>query len=388
MIIGIPKEVKTDEKRVGLTPAAVASLTADGHEIIVQTGAGVGSLFADTAYQKAGAEVAASAAEVWAAADLVVKVKEPIEGELDEAKTGQTLFTYLHLAGCESVTKRVLKSRINAIAYETVTDENGGLPALQPMSRIAGQLAVDRGSQYMTAAFGGCGTLFSRNPGSAIVKTVVLGGGTVGLSAAKRAAEAGSFVVLLEKSNTRINELENADLPRNIFVQNNTPQNLHAAMTNADLVIAAVLVPGAEAPKLIHKNHIKLMKRGVVIVDVSIDQGGCVDMPQAKTTTHTNPIIELGLNDARLYAVSNMPGSVPATATQELTASTLQFVQALASLGIEEAIKADPHLANGVNAWRGKLTNKAVAKAHNLPFVSLAEAMSPAAGLAERYVGC
>ena len=383
MIIGVPKEIKKDENRVGLTPDAASELVAAGHAVIFEKEAGIGSRFADEDYCAAGAEKADTAAEVWAQADLIVKVKEPISGELNNSKGGQTLFTYLHLAGSEEVTRRVLDANITAIAYETVTDDNGDLPLLRPMSRIAGELAIQYGTNFLTAPFKGYGKLLSRNPGIEPVKVVVIGGGVVGLAAARRAAATGGSVTLLEKSNAKVEKLSE-NLPANIQVIRSNQANLKAAITGADLVVTAVLTAGAKAPILIRKADLDLMTPDGVVVDVSIDQGGCVE--GGKVTFHSKPTIELG--PIQYYGVSNMPGSVAHTATESLNAATFEHVWALANHGIREAIEANPHLAAGVNVWEGKLTNEAVAEAHKLRWIKLADAMAPATDYSSKYVGC
>ncbi len=384
MIIGIPKEIKADENRVGMTPAAAGELVLEGHELVVETNAGAGSGFTDAAYAAEGAEIAKSAAAVWAHADLIVKIKEPLEGELDCSGPNQAVFTYFHLAGSEEVTQRVLDAGITAIAYETVTDDQGGLPLLQPMSRIAGELAVQYGANFLTSPFHGCGKLLSKNPGAQSVKVVVIGGGVVGMAAAKRAAAVGADVVVLEKSNPTIQRLASMNEFGNIRFKLSSANSIHEALQDADLVVTAVLSCGAKAPILIRQADLALMTAGGVVVDVAIDQGGCVE--GATVTTHSSPTIQMG--PVQYYGVANIPGSVPHTSTEALTAATLEYIKAMANDGIEEAVKADPHLANGVNAWQGKLTNKAVAEAHGLSAISLSNAMAPAAEYACSYVGC
>lgn len=386
MIIGIPKEIKADEYRVGLTPAAARELVLSGHNVVLERGAGTGSGFADAAYADAGAEIADSATEVWANADLIVKIKEPLAGELDDCKENQTVFTYFHLAGCREATERVLNAGITAIAYETVTDENGGLPLLEPMSQIAGKLAIEYGSRLMMTPKRGCGKLLGKNPGASNARVFVLGGGAVGMAAAERAAALGADVVVLEKSNARIRLLNKHNRFGNIAFRVSNRAAIQEEITDADLLVTAVLSCGAKAPILVERSDVALMTRGGVIVDVAIDQGGCVE--GAQITTHTNPSVAMG---QQIYCgISNLPGTVPRSSTEALTAATFEYVEALADNGIEAAIAADQNLANGVNAWCGKLTNAAVADAHGMACVSLESAMAKAAAAAIvcNYVGC
>ena len=356
MRIGVPTEIKDNEYRVGMTPSGVAVLTADGHDVCVQSGAGNGSGFADDEYKASGATIIDGADNVFASADMIVKVKEPIEADLKRLKDGQLLFTYLHLAPVPDLTKSLLDKKIIGIAYETITDERKRtLPLLTPMSEVAGRMSVHVGAYYLHKPLGGRGILLGGVPGTLPGDVVIIGGGVVGTNAAKMAAGLGARVTILDTSLERLRQLD--DIFRGT-VQTLASNSAHIAdaVTRADLLIGGVLIPGAAAPKLVTRDMIRTMKKGSVIVDVAIDQGGCVETAHA--TTHSNPTYEV--DGVTHYCVANMPGAVPRTSTIALTNATLPYTRKLASLGFKKAIE-DAGLAEGVNVYQGKITYKAVA---------------------------
>jgi alanine dehydrogenase len=370
MLIGVPKEIKVHEYRVGLTPAGVRELKAHGHEVIVQTQAGAGIGISDTHYQAVGAQIVGDAAEVFARADMIIKVKEPQPVECKMLREGQVLFTYLHLAPDPEQTHALIKSGCVAIAYETVTDARGGLPLLAPMSEVAGRMSIQAGAHAMEKAQGGSGVLIGGVPGVAPADVVVLGGGVVGYNAARVAVGMGAKVTILDRSLSRLNWLDTVFDGR-LTTLYSTVDGLENAVNNADLVIGAVLVPGAAAPKLVTRAMLKNMRPGTVIVDVAIDQGGCFETSRA--TTHQNPTyIEEGVVH---YCVANMPGGVARTSTFALTNATLPFALALADKGYRKALLDDPHLREGLNVHLGKLTYAAVAEALNLEFQPVKEAL-------------
>jgi alanine dehydrogenase len=370
MLIGVPKEIKVHEYRVGLTPAGVRELKAHGHEVIVQTQSGAGIGISDTHYQAVGAQIVGDAAEVFARADMIIKVKEPQPVECKMLREGQVLFTYLHLAPDPEQTHALIKSGCVAIAYETVTDARGGLPLLAPMSEVAGRMSIQAGAHAMEKAQGGSGVLIGGVPGVAPADVVVLGGGVVGYNAARVAVGMGAKVTILDRSLSRLNWLDTVFDGR-LTTLYSTVDGLENAVNNADLVIGAVLVPGAAAPKLVTRAMLKNMRPGTVIVDVAIDQGGCFETSRA--TTHQNPTyIEEGVVH---YCVANMPGGVARTSTFALTNATLPFALALADKGYRKALLDDPHLREGLNVHLGKLTYAAVAEALNLEFQPVKEAL-------------
>ncbi|MGH8273586.1 MAG: alanine dehydrogenase [Gammaproteobacteria bacterium] len=369
MLIGVPKEIKIREYRVGLTPAGARELVAGGHKVLVETKAGVAIDFDDEAYRTAGAEIAPDAKAVFAKADMIVKVKEPQPVECRQLREGQILFTYLHLAPDPEQTRLLLESGATAIAYETVTDARGRLPLLAPMSEVAGRLAVQAGAHCLEATQGGRGMLLGGVPGVAPARVAVIGGGVVGINSARLAMGAGARVVVLDKSLERLAELDNLYGPQ-LETLYATSESIEEWVCAADLVIGAVLVPGAAAPKLVTRELLKKMRRRAVLVDVAIDQGGCFET--SKATTHDEPTyIE---EDIVHYCVANMPGAVPRTSTLALTNATLPFVHALADKS-KQALADDPHLLAGLNVHRGKLTYKAVSDELGLDYVPAREAL-------------
>ncbi|MEK9879207.1 MAG: alanine dehydrogenase [Paracoccaceae bacterium] len=365
MKIGCPKEIKPQEFRVGLTPAAVFELTRNGHSVLVETNAGVGAGFSDQDYINAGAAIAESAQEVFAASDMIVKVKEPQAIERKMLREGQLLFTYLHLAPDPEQTKDLLDSGCTAIAYETVTDANGGLPLLAPMSEVAGRLAPQVGAWTLQKANGGRGVLLGGVPGVGAGKVLVIGGGVVGTHAARVAAGMGADVTVLDRSLPRLRYLD--DVFAGTFKNAYASAALTAELAiSADLIIGAVLVPGAAAPKLINKAQLSSLKPGAALVDVAIDQGGCFETSRA--TTHEDPIYEV--DGIMHYCVANMPGAVSRTSTIALGNATLPFVLALANKGWKQACSDDVHLLNGLNVHAGRLTYQAVGDALGIPTIA------------------
>jgi alanine dehydrogenase len=366
--IGVAKEIKAQEYRVALTPAGALELVGRGHEVIVERGAGTGSGFADEAYSKVGAHLA-SVEEVWSSAELLLKVKEPIASEYGHLREGLTLFTYLHIAADEPLTRALLDSGTTAVAYETVETSDRRLPLLAPMSEVAGRLAPQMGAWALEKAHGGRGILLGGVPGVPPAKVVVLGGGVVGLNAAIIALGMQADVWVLDKSVDRMRELEIALDGRVTLAMSNRLQ-IEEVLTDADLVIGAVLVPGARAPKLVTRDMLGSMRPHAVLVDVAIDQGGCFETSHA--TTHDDPVFEV--DGIVHYCVANMPGAVPVTSTKALTNVTLPYVQAIADKGLSGAIADDPALAKGVNTIAGRLTYEAVAEAHAMVYTPLADA--------------
>jgi alanine dehydrogenase len=370
MLIGCPKEIKPQEYRVGLTPDAVREAVAHGHGVIMETGAGAGAGFADGDYLGAGAEVLDGAEEVFARADMIVKVKEPQAVERARLRAGQVLFTYLHLAPDPDQTRDLLDSGATCIAYETVTDRTGGLPLLAPMSEVAGRLAPQVGAWTLQKANGGRGVLLGGVPGVAPAKVAVIGGGVVGTQAARVAAGMGADVLVLDRSLPRLRHLDEVFAGRFRTAYASAAATA-AAVAEADLVIGAVLVPGAAAPRLVTRAQLSTMKPGAAIIDVAIDQGGCFET--SRPTTHQDPIYEV---DGILhYCVANMPGAVARTSTQALGNATLPFVIALADHGWKGACTRDPHLAAGLNVHAGRLTNAAVGAALGLEAVTPEQAL-------------
>jgi len=365
MRIGVVSEIKPDEYRVALTPAGALELTQRGHEVFVEAGAGAGSAFPDSAYEAAGARVV-SVDGVWERSELLLKVKEPIASEYGRLRDGLVLFTYLHLAADEPLTRALLASGAVCIAYETVETSDRRLPLLAPMSEVAGRLATQMGAWALEKSQGGRGILLGGVPGVPPAKVVVLGGGIVGSNAALIAVGMQADVWVLDRSVERMRELETMLAGRITLAMSNRLQ-IEEAIRDADLVVGAVLIPGARAPKLVTRDMLPAMKPGAVLVDVAIDQGGCFET--SRPTTHSDPIYTV--DGVVHYCVANMPGAVPVTSTKALTNVTLPYVEAIADLGVHEAIARDPALARGVNVMDGKLTYEAVAEAHGLSYTPL-----------------
>ena len=368
MIVGVPKEIKTAENRVALVPAGAESLASDGHSVIVEHGAGLGSGFGDDAYRAAGAEIAPTAEAVWSKAEMVLKVKEPIEPEWSRIRKGQVVFTYFHFAASEALTKAIIKSGSIAIAYETVELPTKELPLLTPMSEVAGRMAVQEGAKYLEKVFGGSGILLGGVPGVLPAEVVILGGGVVGTNAAKMAAGLGAHVTLLDISLDRLRYLSDV-LAANVDLLYSNRHNVLDQLSKADVVIGAVLLTGAKAPKLVKRADLKVMKPGSVIVDVAVDQGGCIET--TKPTTHDQPTYVV--DGIIHYAVANMPGGVPRTSTLALTNATLPYAKRLARQGWKDACRKDASLLLGLNIVEGKVVYPGVAEAFGL---SVADAKS------------
>ena len=367
MLIGVPKEIKTHEYRVGLVPASVRELVHHGHKVVVETKAGAGIGFDDEAYRAVGASIAKKAAEIFAKADMVVKVKEPQPNECKMLRRGQVLFTYLHLAPDPEQTKALMKSGCTAIAYETVTNARGGLPLLAPMSEVAGRMAVQVGAHCLEKESGGAGILLGGVPGVASAKVVILGGGVSGTNAARMAMGLEARVTIIDRSLERLKQLDELFGPR-LNTLYATVDAIESQVLAADLVIGAVLVPGAAAPKLITRKMIKAMRPGSVFVDISIDQGGCAETSHA--TTHANPTYIV--DGVVHYCVANMPGAVARTSAVALNNATLPFAVALADKGWKKALTDDEHLRHGLNVHDGQIAYKAVADALKLKYTSAA----------------
>ena len=357
MRIGVPKEIKPQEARVGLTPAGVRELVARGHEVLVESAAGTGAGLIDDEYINAGARIAESPETVFAAADLIVKVKEPQPSEYGLLRDGQILYTYLHLAPDAKLTRALQASGCTAIAYETITDRSGGLPLLAPMSEVAGRLSVQAGAVCLERINGGSGTLLGGVPGVQSASTVIIGGGVVGTNAMQMAVGLNAQVTLLDKSLPRLREID-AQYGGRIRTLYSNAENLETSIRDADLVIGAVLIPGASAPRLVSRHMLGMMRPGSAIVDVAIDQGGCFETSHA--TTHADP--RYRVDGVVHYCVSNMPGAVPRTSTHALTNATLPHLLRIADLGFQSAMQADPDLANGLNVFQGAITHPEVAR--------------------------
>jgi len=373
--IGVPKEIKTHEYRVGLTPAAVRELVSRGHQVMVQQGAAVSIGFPDETYRAAGAVVADTALEVFAFADMIVKVKEPQPSEIAALREGQVLFTYLHLAADLVQTQGLMLSGATCIAYETVTDARGALPLLAPMSEVAGRMSVQVGAHCLEKEQGGAGVLLGGVPGVPAGNVVVLGGGVAGTNAARMAIGFGATVTVIDRSLPRLRELDQM-FPTQLHTLYSTADAIESAVVNADLVIGAVLVPGAAAPKLVSRELVRKMRPGSVLVDIAIDQGGCFET--SKPTTHANPTyVEEGVVH---YCVTNMPGAVARTSTIALGNATLPFTLALAEKGWRQALADDPHLRRGLNVHGGHITHAAVAHDLGLGFMNTEIVLGLAAG--------
>ncbi len=366
MIIGIPKEIKNNENRVGMTPSGVKELVEHGHTVYVQHTAGEGSGFSDEDYLKAGAKILPTIEDTYAAAEMIVKVKEPIEPEYKLVRKGQLLFTYFHFACDRALTIAMMESGATCIAYETVTGRQGGLPLLIPMSEVAGRMSMQEGARFLEKPQGGRGVLLAGVPGVKPAKVLVLGGGVVGRNAALMAAGLGADVTITDISLPTLRHLADV-LPKNVKTLFSSRHNIEQELADTDLVIGSVLIPGAKAPKLVTADMLPLMRKGSVVVDVAIDQGGCFETSHA--TTHSDPVYEV--DGIIHYAVANIPGAVPYTSTLALTNATLPYALRLADKGWRDACKADPGLAEGVNIVDGKITYAAVAEAWNLPYTPL-----------------
>jgi alanine dehydrogenase len=366
MKIGLPKEIKDNEYRVGLTPAGVNALVNAGHEVFVQKTAGEGSGFADDQYQKAGGKMLDTADEIWATGDMIVKVKEPVAPEYPRMRENQLLFTYLHLAPELELTRQMLDKKVTGVAYETITDRKGRLPLLTPMSEVAGRMSVQVGATFLEKMNGGRGILLGGVPGVPAANVVIIGGGIVGTEAAKMAVGLGAKVTIIDRNLDRLRQLDDIFLSK-VQTLASSRYAIEEAISHADLVIGAVLVVGAAAPKLVTRDMLKVIPQGAVLVDVAVDQGGCFETTHA--TTHSNPTYyEEGVLH---YCVANMPGAVPRTSTFALTNATLPYALDLANKGFEKAIKEDKGLQEGVNTYAGKLTYEAVATSQNLEYTPL-----------------
>jgi len=368
MIIGTTKELKNHEYRVGLTPDNCAAFVAKGHQVFVETRAGEGAGFSDDEYRAAGAGVLDTAAEVYEKCDMIIKVKEPEPSEYNLLRSGQLLFTYLHLAPNPQLAEALLSRGVKAVAYETITDKEGNLPCLRPMSQVAGRLSIQEGAKYLERSFGGRGLLLGGVPGVERGKIAIIGGGIAGTYAAKAAVGMDAQVTLLDINLNRLSYLEDV-FGASVTTLYSTEANIRKCLAEADLVIGSVLIPGSSTPKLVRREHLKLMKKGAVIVDIAIDQGGCCE--SSHTTTHDNPVyIEDGIVH---YCVGNMPGAVPYTSTIALSNSTFRYAMQMADLGLEEAARRDSGLANGINIYDHKCTNYNVARSLGLDYTPVAE---------------
>ncbi len=365
MIVGVPKERKNNEYRVGVVPSGVEELTRDGHTVLIETGAGLGSGISDDEFVSAGARIASSAREVWEAADLVMKVKEPLPEEYDLLQEGQILFTFLHLAPLPELGRVLLERRIRAVAYETIQLGDGSLPLLAPMSQVAGKMAVQLGAAFLQREKGGMGILLGGVPGTKHGRIVIIGGGAVGINAAKVAYGLGAEVVIVDINHARLSYIDDVFDGKVVTLMSNR-RNVREAAASCDMLVGAVLVPGAKAPRLVDREILQGMKRGSVFVDVAIDQGGVSET--SRPTSHSDPVYEE--EGVIHYCVPNIPGSVPMTSTYALTNVTLPYCRKLAS-GVEEALRADPSLAKGVNTWDGHVTCRPVAEAFGLDWTPL-----------------
>ncbi|MEP6570328.1 MAG: alanine dehydrogenase [Acidobacteriota bacterium] len=366
MIVGLPKEIKDNEYRVGLTPAGVRALTDASHQVTVEKSAGEGSGFDDALYQKAGAQIIDSADDIWSRADMIVKVKEPIAPEYPRMREGQLLFTYLHLAPDHELTAQLLKRKVTGIAYETITDRKGTLPLLTPMSEVAGRMAIQVGAHYLEKMAGGRGILLGGVPGVPAARVVIIGGGVVGTNAAKIAVGMGAHVTIIDNNLDRLRELDDIFLSK-ISTLASSAYMIHDAISTADLIVGAVLVPGAAAPRLVTRGMLRDVPNGAVIVDVAVDQGGCIETTHP--TTHSDPTYYV--EGVLHYCVANMPGAVPRTSTFALTNATLPYALKLANQGFLEAISSDHGLKAGVNTFAGHCTYQAVAEAQRLPYTGI-----------------
>ena len=364
MLIGVPKEIKKNENRVALVPSNVEVLVKHGHTVLVQSDAGTDSGFDNEAYLKAGAEIVDTAAEVFGCAEMILKVKEPSPEEYGLIRAGQLLFTYFHFAASRQLTEAMIKTQCIALAYETVQLADGSLPLLIPMSEVAGRMAPQQGAKYLERAMGGRGVLLGGIPGTPPAEVIVLGGGIVGMNAAKIAAGLGARVSILDNNLYRLRYLDDV-MPKNVITMMSNAHTIRQVVPAADVIIGSVLSPGAKAPHLVSRDLLPTLKRGCVLVDVSIDQGGCFET--SRPTTHEDPIYTL--DGIVHYCVTNMPGAVPFTSTLGLTNATFPYALALADQGFEKAIAESEELRRGLNIYKGEITYKAVAEAFDLPFV-------------------
>jgi alanine dehydrogenase len=364
MIVGILKEIKSEENRVSMTPAGVEIMKQNGHTVLVEHNAGSGSGFEDDAYIQAGAEISATPKEIYDRADMVMHVKEPLPPEYDLIREGQIVFTYLHLAAAEELTHALIKSNSICIAYETIQKADGSLPLLTPMSEVAGRMAIQQGAKYLEMAQGGHGILLGGVPGVDPGNVMIIGGGIVGTNAAKMACGLGARVYILDMNLDRLRYLSDV-MPKNCFLLMSSPAAIRERVQYADVVVGAVLIPGAKAPRLVTREMLSTMKTGSVLVDVAIDQGGCFET--SKATTHTNPTYTI--DGVVHYCVANMPGAVPKTSTMALTNATLPYAVEIANKGWERAFKENPEIKPGANVVKGKVTYKGVAEAFDLEYV-------------------
>lgn len=374
MIIGVPKEIKNNENRVAVTPAGVSELAKNGHTVYVQASAGIGSGFSDEEYKQAGAHLLSTIEEVYAIAEMIIKVKEPIESEYNLIKKDQLLFTYFHFASYEPLTHAMIKSGAVCLAYETVEKADRSLPLLVPMSEVAGRMSIQEGAKYLEKPMGGRGVLLGGVPGVRPAEVVVLGGGIVGTQAAKMAAGLGAHVTIMDISLNRLRQLDDI-MPANVQTEYSNEYNIRKAIKTADLVIGGVLIPGAKAPKLITRDMLPTMKKGAVLVDVAIDQGGCIET--AKPTTHAEPTYVI--DGVIHYCVANMPGAVPYTSTLALTNATLPYALQLANKGWKKACADSAELTLGLNVVDGKVVYKGVADAFHLPYTPVEQVLGTAA---------
>lgn len=366
MIIGVPKEIKTHENRVALLPGGVTKMKRNGHEVLIEKGAGNGSGFPDEKYEEAGAKIIDDVDELWAASEMIMKVKEPIEVEYDRMREGQIIFTYFHFAASRELTEAVQESKAVAIAYETVENEDGTLPLLVPMSEVAGRMASQEGAKYLEKPEGGLGVLLGGIPGVQPANVLVIGGGIVGVNAAKIAAGMGANTTIMDINMPRLRYLDDV-MPRNVNTMFSSEANIRKMLPDVDMIIGAVLIPGAKAPSLVTRDMLGDMQQGSVLVDVAIDQGGCFET--SKPTTHDNPIYEV--DGVVHYCVANMPGAVPRTSTLGLTNVTLPYAVDIANKGWEKALNDDEELLKGLNIVNGDIVYKEVAEAFDMDYTPI-----------------
>ena len=372
MIVGCVKEIKDDEQRVALTPSHVTEYINAGNEVYVEAGLGIGSQYQDEEYAAVGAKVLETAKEVWEKSDMIVKVKEPIESEYDLMQEGQILFTFVHLASNRPLTEALLRNKVSAVAYETVRNRNGNLALLKPMSQVAGRLSIQQGAKYLEKRFGGKGLLLSGVPGVRRGHVTIIGGGVVGMSACNTALGTGATVAVLDRDLDRLDYIEDV-FNGEVETLYSDEKNLIDELKKADVVVGIVLLPGAETPKIVRREHLKLMEPGTVLVDVAIDQGGCFET--SKPTTHSDPVfIDEGIVH---YCVTNMPGAVPKTSTVALGNATLPYGLKLAGMGLDAALRSDEGFKRGLNTFKGHVTNKGVASALDLEFVDYEKCVKP-----------
>ena len=372
MIIGILKEIKNEENRVAMTPGGTEVLKQNGHTILVEKDAGMGTGFGNSLYKKAGAKIIPSAEAIYSEADMVMHVKEPQPSEYKYIRDNQIIFTYLHLAASEKLTRALVKTKSVCIAYETIQKENGSLPLLTPMSEVAGRMAVQEGAKYLEMSHGGHGVLLGGVPGVEPGTVLIIGGGIVGVNAAKMACGLGAKVYLLDASLDRLRYLSDI-MPKNCFLMMSSTPTIRELVAKADVIIGAVLIPGAKAPKLVTRDMLKLMKKGAVMVDVAVDQGGCFET--SKPTSHSNPVYTL--DGIVHYCVTNMPGALARTSTMALTNATLPYALEIADKGWEGAIRENPEIQSGANIIRGKITHKGVSDAFGLTYTPALDMVTP-----------